>query len=115
MNDKRWFTARPYREETCPRCRGDGQIDIPYALHHEEDPIEGAPEKAIRAVVLGSFDIFTACHEAVAVAKEAKRPVAFKFNDLVVVVRADDDPNKVARRWWFDTYKETPEETWRRR
>jgi hypothetical protein len=85
-----------------------------YALA-PRDRFDGAPPNAVHAVVVGSFDIFTACKEAVILAARSHRPVAFEFLDHVVVVRSADDPVAIARAWWQRQYNETPEATFARR
>jgi hypothetical protein len=49
------------------------------------------------------------------IAKRARRPVAFDFNGRIVVVRGNDDPQRIARAWWQRTYNETPEESFAKR
>jgi hypothetical protein len=112
--DQALFDNRPTRSQTCPRCRGCGTVVESYALVLSGH-IDGAPDDAVYAFVRGSFGIFTACKEALDVAKRARRPVAFRFIDHVVVVRGDDDADLVARAWWQRTYNETPEATLARR
>lgn len=114
-DDSKWFAKRLYRTKKCPRCDGHGEVDEPYALTHWEQAIKGAPSDSIHACVAGMFDIFTACREAVQIARAAKRPVVFDFNDQIVVVRWSDDPDLIARVWWQRAYGCTPEETWRAR
>ncbi len=70
--DARWFDERPRRAEVCPRCRGCGEVDLPYALR-QGGPVTGSPNEAIRAWVCGSFDIFEACREAAEIAGPASR------------------------------------------
>lgn len=109
-----WFDQRPRITETCPRCRGCGTIERAYALA-PTDRVRDAPPDAIPAVVVGSFDIFTACNEAAAIATAAGIMVAFEFLDHTVVVRRGDDPETVARAWWHTQYGETPEQSRARR
>lgn len=114
--DAKWFDERPRRTETCTHCRGHGKVEQPYALVLAEPlAVRGAPNDAIRAFVCGSWDIFTACREAADIAARSGQPVAFEFNGSCVVVRPGADPGIVARRWWINTYNETPEETAARR
>jgi hypothetical protein len=120
MNEKESsaLTDRPDRVVSCPRCCGVGTVKEPYCLHpnpSENSPIAGAPVGAIQAFVCGTYSIFEAVREASAVARESGAPVAFDFLSRTVVVGPDDDPDRVARAWWADEYKETPEETWSRR
>jgi hypothetical protein len=113
-SDQALFDDRPARARTCGHCRGHGTVVESYALVSCE-PFDGAPHNAVHAAVVGSFDIFTACKEAVALAKRARRPVAFNFIDQVVVLNPGDDPDKAARAWWQHAYNETPETTMARR
>lgn len=112
--DSAWFDDRPVRIDVCDRCRGCGEVERPYALAMAQH-IKGAPNDAIRAMVIGSFGIWAACVEAAEIANRAYEPVAFEFNDTCMVVRPGDDPDRVYRAWWRDTYGETPEETARKR
>lgn len=112
--DLHWFSDRPRRVKTCNRCGGCGTIDVPYTLAPTDRVID-APNNAIRAFVVGSGDIFTACAEGVDIAKRSGDPVAFEFNGQTVVVTAKDDPERIARAWWFKAYNETPEESWAKR
>jgi hypothetical protein len=100
--DRVWFEDRPRRTHPCPRCRGCGTIVEAYALAYWDDPLDGAPADALRAVVVGSFDISTSCR-------------AFEFNGQIVVVCGNDDPDQVARTWWLRQYGETPEASFSRR
>ena len=113
-SDQALFDDRPTIEQTCPRCRGCGTVVEVYALA-PSDRFDGAPQDAVHAFVVGSFDIFTACREAVDIARRSGRPVAFEFIDQVVVARAGDDPDKISRAWWQRQYNETPEATFARR
>ncbi len=112
--DVTWFHERPRRTERCNRCHGTGHVDLGYALA-AIDVVVGAPTDAIRAVVVGAYDIFTACREAADIARKSGQPVAFEFNGPCVVVRPDDDPVAVARQWWETVYHETPEQSAARR
>ncbi len=111
--DEALFDRRPVRTSTCPRCDGCGRVVKAYSLMPHEH-LEGAPADALCASVVGSFDIFTACREAGELADRTGRPVAFDFNDHLVVVRAGDDPDRVARSWWQRAYGESPEATFAR-
>lgn len=113
-NDAFWLDRRPRITETCPRCRGCGTIQRSYALAPTEE-VRDAPEDAIRTVVVGSFDIWTACKEAAAIVAAAGKPVVFEFLDHTVVVKRGDDPIAVGRAWWHKQYNETPEQTATRR
>lgn len=44
-------------------------------------------------------DIFFAAKEAVRIAKERSCRVAFNFNDLVFIVKPEDDPALIGRRY----------------
>jgi hypothetical protein len=119
-NDRVLFDDRPVRSRTCRICHGHGTVIESYALapcerERLDECFDGVPADVVCAAVVGSFDIFTACKEAVDVAKRARRPVAFDFNDQLVVVRSDDDPDKIARAWWQLAHNETPEATFARR
>jgi hypothetical protein len=118
MTDAELFDSRLAKTEVCPRCRGCGSVDVGYALHPWDDqlePIDGAPEGAVRAFIGGSFDVFYAAREAAELARRSGRPVAFQCIDRAVVVRPEDDPDQVARAWWLLQYGETPEATRSRR
>jgi hypothetical protein len=114
LTNAKWFDDRPRRTETCGRCGGCGTVELEYALAPTNRWIE-APDDAIRAFVVGSFDIFTACKEAADIAAVAHQPVAFQFNNQTVVVRPGDSPDAIARQWWQVEYNETPEQTMARR
>lgn len=104
------FDNRPRRARVCPHCSGCGTVEDAYALLPCEH-FEGAPNDALCATVVGAFDIFTACREAVQLAKRSQRHVAFDFNGQVVLVGSNDDPDRIARAWWLRVYNETPEES----
>ncbi len=106
------FKRRPRRSSQCLNCRGLGHVDRGYYLQPSLLTIR---EGAFTAVVVGSASIFEATQEGSELAKDAKIPVAFCFIDRIVVVGPDDDPVQVARNWWIDFYKETPEESAARR
>jgi hypothetical protein len=114
MHDAKWFHDRPRRTKRCERCGGCGTLEIGFALV-PADHVTDAPEDAIRAFVVGAYDIFTACREAADIARKASRLVAFEFNGRCVVVRPNDDPTTVARQWWLTQYNETPEQSLARR
>jgi hypothetical protein len=69
------FRGRPAKIETCFRCGGRGQIDEGYALAPCGAPIDGAPEDAVLAFIVGCFDVFAAAREAAAIASRAGRPL----------------------------------------
>jgi len=110
----RLFTDRPEKTHPCHSCSGTGMVSKRYWLA-PTNAVEGAPEGAILAVVMGSASIFEAMGEASDIARRAQRPVAFDFIDKVVVVRPDQDPNFLGRSWWIARYGETPEQTAARR
>ena len=111
--DAKWF-ERPERLDTCACCNGRGTITRAYALE-PADLVIDSPNEAIRALVVGSADIFTACREAVEIADRSREPVAFRFNGHTVVARHGDNADELARVWWREEYGETPEETQARR
>src|SRR4026209_1561569 len=109
------FDERHARIEVCPRCQGHGNIDLGYALSPSLSPISGAPEGAIRAIMVGSFDVYQASREAAEIARRSGRIVVFQCLDHVVVLHPGADPDQVARSWWLLQYGETPEDTLSRR
>lgn len=116
--DEDLFASRPLLEEPCRACRGTGVRLGSYALHAASRGMaleDEVPAGAVRAFVVGSSSIFEACREAAEVAGRAGRPVAFMFNDLLVVIKPGDDPDLAARTWWQLAHGETPEQTWERR
>lgn len=117
--DQALFDRRPKRVRKCPRCHGCGTIVDSYALmpspRTDAFKLAGTPLDTLCAFVVGSFDIFEATREAVDLAKRSRRPVAFEFNEQIVLVRASDDPDAIARLWWKNAYGETPEQTFARR
>lgn len=115
MSDEKLFCDRPARMSPCCRCKGTGQVDDGYCLAPTKDTITGAPRGSIPAFVCGAVTIFEATREASELAKAAKRPVVFRFNELTVIVQPDSDPDLVARSWWMDSLGETPEQTAARR
>lgn len=118
MNEKisKLFSDRPNNSVNCFRCCGTGRVELSYALAYREDPIEieGMPDAIHARVYLGS-SIFEATKEASEIAHRAQFPVAFVFQDRLVVVRPGDDPDIVARAWWIGARGETPEQTFARR
>ncbi len=116
VGDAELFGGRPLRTSTCPRCRGNGVVVEVYALRYRATGLDLQRSAGmVTATVIGAFGIFEVCREAAEVAERASRPVAFQFNDRVVAVTPGDDPDDVARQWWFDVYGETPEQTAARR
>ncbi|HSN25525.1 MAG TPA: hypothetical protein VLT45_04545 [Kofleriaceae bacterium] len=115
MADSDFFTKRPRRRVCCSSCGGRGWNEETFALAPSDKPIAGSPVESIAASVVGASSIFDACREAKAIAVYAGRPVAFDFNNRLVVVNAGDDPDTIARAWWHDAYGETPEQTAARR
>lgn len=120
--DAELFSSRPARAKTCTRCRGSGEVGVPYWLKYVEDPGRDddplAAQRAAGAVTarpVMSASIFECCREAREVAEAAGRPVAFCFMEQVVVVGPTSDPDAVARAWWLAAYGETPEQTAERR
>lgn len=114
-NDHIWFTSRPETQEVCRRCNGHGYIIPGYALTWSDEPIRGASDNAVGAIVVGSSSISEATREASDIACRSGRPVAFVFIGHTVEVNPLDRPEVVARRWWHEMYGESPEETAARR
>lgn len=109
-SDVRWFVARPSRIETCPTCQGSGKHRRDYTLV-PADHVVDAPNDAIRAMIVGSSDVFEACREAADIAERSGEPVAFRCREHTIVVRPGDDPTAAARQWWLAEHGETPEQT----
>ncbi len=115
--DAALFDSRPARVEQCSRCGGTGShVDL-YALRPGSRRELALQRRAgmVIATPVGASDIFECCREAAEIAERAKRPVAFQFNEQVVVMKPGDNPNLVARSWWQAAYGETPEETMEKR
>lgn len=114
-SDARLFSDRAPQVRACSRCSGSGYLVLPYWLAPWPVPLAGAPPDSIWATTVGSAHIREATLEASELARRANRPVAFDFNDLLVVVRPHDDPEEVWRSWWMAKHGETPEQTAARR
>lgn len=114
-SDARLFVDRAQRVRACSRCSGSGYLVLPYWLAHSSVPPAGAPPDSIWATTRGTAHVREATLEASELARRANRPVAFDFNDLLVVVRPHDDPEEVWRSWWLAKHGETPEQTAARR
>ncbi len=114
-SDRRLFVDRAPQVCACARCSGSGYLVRPYWLVPAPVPPHGAPPDSIWATTRGTAHIREATLEASELARRANRPVAFDFNDLLVVVRPHDDPEEVWRSWWLAKYGETPEQTAARR
>lgn len=111
--DQSLFTSRPKRSRTCQHCRGSGETVEGYALHAStRERTKVTIPDAIHAVVAGASTIREATLEAHEVATRSQRPVVFDFNGQIVVVRHDDDPEKVWRDWWMKAYGQTPEQSY---
>ena len=41
--------------------------------------------------------------------------VAFYFNDKLVIVDKFSDKKDIVEKWWIDRYRETPEESYKKR
>lgn len=123
QEDQALFARRRVLRKACAPCEGRGYRIEGHCLHaaHPVNPADlrelaGAPPDAILARVGGVSTIFESCLEAQALSMGAGgRPVAFSFNDQLVIVRAGDDPRAIARAWWLIAYGEEPEATWARR
>lgn len=122
-------------EEACPSCGGCGKVrkvesrvlwtSAEYTERFGDnwrptpltlDPKYDAPADALICVVIGgACSIYEACREGAELAVLAERPVAFTFNEHLVIVRPGVDPDAAAREWWKRAYGETPEESWSRR
>ncbi len=114
-SDRRLFVDSAAPVCACARCSGSGYLVRPYWLVPAPVPPHGAPPDSIWATTRGTAHIREATLEASELARRANRPVAFDFNDLLVVVRPHDDPEEVWRSWWLAKYGETPEQTAARR
>lgn len=120
QSDRHLFSSRPAETRPCRSCGGLGRTTDPHWLVHCEVEVEGGagaavPGDAVHASVVGSASIFEATREAGEIARRSARPVAFEFNDVVVVVHPQSDPDLIARAWWLERHGETPEQTAARR
>jgi hypothetical protein len=109
----------------CWTChRGGWKRHEPYALRTEEEQFEmwgkieqlpSAPEGAEICDVTISSSITEAIKEGKELANLLNKPVAFDFNRQLVVVYKDSNVDQLYRKWWFDMYGETPEESYAKR
>jgi hypothetical protein len=113
-DDAKWFSNRPRAIKTCEACGGHGATLQAFALA-SADYVVDAPSEAIRAMIVGSSDVFQACREAADIANKSGEPVAFRCQEHTIVVRPGDDPVVVGRQWWLQEHGETPEQTIARR
>jgi len=114
QSDRAWFDGRPPRTRSCPTCH-TGAMPDPYSLAFLDQPVAKAPDHALMAMVVGSADIFEVTREAHEVAIAAGRPVAIDFSGITVVVERDDEPDQIARAWWWTKHGCTPEQSAERR
>jgi hypothetical protein len=77
--------------------------------------VKDAPAGSIPAHARAGSDIYECVGEASIFSKQVGTPIAFEFNELIVVVKPTDDPELIARDWWVRRYKETPEQSWAKR
>lgn len=118
---KHLFYSRPARTQPCPgcqpcsRCDGSGIDQIRYSLIYSDKPVKDAPAGSIPAHARAGSDIYECVGEASIFSKQVGTPIAFEFNELIVVVKPTDDPELIARDWWVRRYKETPEQSWAKR
>lgn len=101
-DDSALFTSRPpLPDEPCGRCAGTGRTTRTYVLVHSIDVRldRWAAQGMVTAHARLGSHVVDCCREAVGIAAAAGRPVAFRFNDQVVVVRPGDDPDAVALSW----------------
>ena len=106
--------------EQCSHCHGSGQVRQreSFALYtpdeYEVQPLgedADVPQGTYVCGVWGGSSIFEACKEGVGLAGRVNRPVAFRFNDTVVVCRADSDPESVAKEWYPRSLGKTYEQS----
>lgn|SRR5512142_66194 len=113
-NDRVLFDGRPARTRSCSACHV-GAVPDPYSLAPLDVAVKDAPVTAVMAIAVGSVDIFETTREARELADRARRPVAFDCQGFTVVVNPDEDPEAVARAWWWTRHGETPEQSAARR
>jgi hypothetical protein len=104
------FSNRPRRMNPCIHCGGSGSVTRGYALAHDGSP-DHLDDARIWATVVGSSSIHEATREAAEIATSSGTVVAFEFLDHLVEVRPGDDPDVVARAWWFKQYGQSPEQS----
>lgn len=120
-------------DETCSNCHGAGKVHKRESFslwtpeeHAASMPAEYAtikldpakhrgvgavPANAVLCSAHAGASIFEACKEAVTLAREFGRPVAFEFNEAVAVCHSDSDPAAVAKTWWKLAYGKTYEQS----
>ena len=113
-NDRVLFDGRPARTRSCSACHV-GAVSDPYGLAPLDIAVKDAPVTAVMAIAVGSVDIFETTREAREIADRAGRAVAFDCQGVTVVVSPGDDPDAVARAWWWTRHGETPEQSAARR
>lgn len=73
------------------------------------------PSDILSALVVGAQHIRDVTIAASRVANTQRKTVAFEFNGQTVIVKPDDDPEKIWRAWWEKEYGKTHEESMRQR
>lgn len=89
---------------------GSGRSEAPALSDKYGMPAGGLPTDAV-VCWAGNTTIFEACKEGVELAAAMGHPIAFEFNEHVVVCRAGDNPDAVAKEWWQRCHGETYEQT----
>jgi hypothetical protein len=113
-DDRVLFEGRGARTRSCSACH-IGAVPDPYWLAPLDGFVIGAPVTSVMAIVVGTAEIFETTREAREIADRAGRPVAFVFRDIKVIVKPGEDPDAVARTWWFASNGCTPEQSAERR
>jgi hypothetical protein len=113
-DDRVLFEGRGARTRSCSACHV-GAVPDPYWLAPLDGFVVGAPVTSVMAIVVGSAEIFETTREAREIADRADRPVAFDFRNIKVIVSPGEDPDAVARTWWFASHGCTPEQSAERR
>ena len=123
-------------DETCSQCRGTGTVRRReyFALLTPDEQVklfgadrittaidpkckggDDVPPNAVVCWCGAGCTIFEACKEGVTLARAYGRPVAFEFNDAVVICHSDSDPDAVAKAWYPRAYGKTYEQSMRDR
>jgi hypothetical protein len=68
------------------------------------------PPDVLQALVIGAQHIRDATIAASRVANTQRKTVAFEFNRQTVIVKPEDDSEKIWRLWWEKEYGKTHEE-----
>jgi hypothetical protein len=127
MTEKMIRTPKEW-DETCRECQGTGKVhkrehfslltpDEQAKLFGPDraptvfDTKHDVPANAVVCWAGAGASIFEACTEGVTLARAFGRPVAFEFNETVVVCSSDADPEDVAKRWWKRAYGKTYEQS----